>query len=73
MSEEAIVSPEKIDALYERLDKEAEASGYHLNPDVAFTKDLVKGILINQKRYGQSSSDRGHCPKTRPSKMPPPS
>jgi ferredoxin-thioredoxin reductase catalytic subunit len=31
---------------------EAEAGGYHLNPDTPFTKDLVKGLLVNEKRYG---------------------
>lgn len=46
------VTGEEIDALYEQLDREAEAAGYHLNPDVAFTKDLVRGLLVNQKRYG---------------------
>ena len=46
------ISQEEVDALYERLDREAEAAGYHLNPDVAFTKDLVRGILVNEKRYG---------------------
>lgn len=48
---EAIPQPE-IDSLYQRLKREAEAGGYHLNPDVEFTKDLVKGILVNQGRYG---------------------
>lgn len=53
MSEEEIpVTQEEIDALYERLDREAEAAGYHLNPDVEFTKDLVEGLLVNEKRYG---------------------
>jgi ferredoxin-thioredoxin reductase catalytic chain len=52
MSEEAIIAPEKIDALYERLDKDAEASGYHLNPDREFTRGLVEGLLINEERYG---------------------
>ena len=56
MNEEEIKAPaitqEKIDALYERLDREAEAAGYHLNPDVEFTKDLVRGLLVNEKRYG---------------------
>jgi ferredoxin-thioredoxin reductase catalytic chain len=52
MSEEAVISPEKIDALYERLDEEAEASGYHLNPDRAFTRGLAEGLLINEERYG---------------------
>ncbi len=52
MSQEIAVTPDEVDKLYERLNKEAEAGGYHLNPDVAFTKELVKGLLINQKRYG---------------------
>jgi ferredoxin-thioredoxin reductase catalytic subunit len=52
VSEEGVVSPEEIDALYERLDREAEASGYHLNPDVEFTRGLVEGLLVNEKRYG---------------------
>jgi ferredoxin-thioredoxin reductase catalytic subunit len=52
MSEEITVSQEEMDKLYERLKKEAEATGYHLNPDVDFTMELVKGLLINEKRYG---------------------
>ena len=52
MSLELTISQEEIDRLYERLNKEAEANGYHLNPDVEFTKQLIKGILINEKRYG---------------------
>jgi len=52
MSEEITIPPEKVDALYERLDREAEASGYHLNPDHDFTWDLVEGLLINEERYG---------------------
>jgi ferredoxin-thioredoxin reductase catalytic subunit len=42
----------EIDRLYERLKREAEAGGYHLNPDVEFTRGLVKSILINERRYG---------------------
>ncbi|MFC1986932.1 ferredoxin-thioredoxin reductase catalytic domain-containing protein [Chloroflexota bacterium] len=52
MSDKMAISPEEVDRLYERLKREAEASGYHLNPDVEFTKELVKGLLVNQKRYG---------------------
>ena len=43
---------EEIENLYQRLKKETESAGYYLNPDVAFTKDLIEGILVNQKRYG---------------------
>ena len=46
------VSESEVTELYMRLKKEAEAAGYHLNPDVEFTKDLVKSLIINQKRYG---------------------
>jgi ferredoxin-thioredoxin reductase catalytic subunit len=45
------VAPEEVDRLYEKLKKEAEAGGYHLNPDAEFTKALVKGLLTNEKRY----------------------
>jgi ferredoxin-thioredoxin reductase catalytic subunit len=46
------ISQQAIDKLYERLKKEAEAAGYHLNPDIEFTKTLVKGLLVNEARYG---------------------
>ncbi|MFH1335425.1 MAG: ferredoxin-thioredoxin reductase catalytic domain-containing protein [Candidatus Zixiibacteriota bacterium] len=49
---EAKVPEEEIEKLYQKLNREAEASGYHLNPDVEFTRDLLRGILTNQKRYG---------------------
>lgn len=41
-----------IDRLYETLNREAEGGGYHLNPDVEFTKDLARGLLVNVDRYG---------------------
>jgi ferredoxin-thioredoxin reductase catalytic subunit len=46
------VSISEIDRLYERLFREAESAGYHLNPDVEFTKELVKSLIINERRYG---------------------
>ncbi|MFH1382995.1 MAG: ferredoxin-thioredoxin reductase catalytic domain-containing protein [Chloroflexota bacterium] len=52
MNNEGQIGKPEIDRLYQQLDREAEAGGYHLNPDVAFTKELVEGILVNQKRYG---------------------
>lgn len=51
MNEQEVTAVE-IDSLYGRLDKEAEAAGYHLNPDVEFTKGLVKSLIINERRYG---------------------
>ncbi len=52
MKERIQIPKEDIDRLYDRLKKEAEAGGYHLNPDVEFTKGLIESLLINEKRYG---------------------
>jgi ferredoxin-thioredoxin reductase catalytic subunit len=52
VSEEIVISRERTDALFERLNQDAEASGYHLNPDSEFTRALVEGLLINEERYG---------------------
>ena len=46
------ISKDEVEKLHKRLNEEAEASGYHLNPDTDFTKDLVGGLLANEKRYG---------------------
>ena len=51
------ISEAKVDAEYQRLQAEAESGGYHLHPDVAFTKDLIRGLLANEGRYGY-----GACP-----------
>lgn len=51
MSEQKVTTAE-IDRLYERLDRKAEAAGYHLNPRVEFTRRLVKSLIINEQRYG---------------------
>jgi ferredoxin-thioredoxin reductase catalytic subunit/rubredoxin len=37
---------------WERLKKEAEETGYRLNPDKDFTLRLVQSLLENEKRYG---------------------
>jgi ferredoxin-thioredoxin reductase catalytic subunit len=52
VSGQARIAPAQVNRLYARLRKEAESVGYNLNPDVEVTKELVKGLLINQKRYG---------------------
>ena len=49
------VSENEVDALYQRLKADAAASGYFLNPDEGFTRDLVRGLIVNQKRYGYPS------------------
>jgi len=43
---------EKARKLMEKLDREAEASGYHLNPDREMTLMLCEGLVRNQERYG---------------------
>lgn len=53
--DEISVTNLEIDVLYNKIKKDAEANGYYLNPDSEFTKDLIKGLLINEKRYGYQS------------------
>ncbi|MDD5457628.1 MAG: ferredoxin-thioredoxin reductase catalytic domain-containing protein [Candidatus Margulisbacteria bacterium] len=45
-------SDSEINEAFEKLSKDAEKSGYHLNPDSGFTKDLIRSLLVNQDRYG---------------------
>jgi ferredoxin-thioredoxin reductase catalytic subunit len=47
-----VVAQDEVNSLYDRLKSEAESGGYYLNPEVEFTKELVKGLLVNQQRYG---------------------
>ena len=42
----------EVDRVYLTIKKEAESGGYFLNPDVDFTKNLVRGLLKNEQRYG---------------------
>jgi ferredoxin-thioredoxin reductase catalytic subunit/rubredoxin len=46
------IPQEKVEQLYQRLDSEARASGYNLNPDAQFARDLVQSLLVNEQRYG---------------------
>jgi ferredoxin-thioredoxin reductase catalytic subunit len=52
VSRQTRIAPAQVNQLYERLKQEAESASYNLNPDADFTKELVKGLLINEKRYG---------------------
>jgi len=49
------ISREEVDGLFEQLNAEAKASGYFLNPDKDFAKDLVRSLIVNKKRYGYPS------------------
>ncbi len=46
------VTDADVESLYLKLKKDAEAFGYRLGPDDEFVKDLVRGLLTNEKRYG---------------------
>ena len=48
-------SDEEVESRYKKLDREAEEGGYHLNPDREFTRNLVRGLLVNEKRFGYPS------------------
>jgi len=52
MNENVMPTAEEVERTFKRLDREAESGGYHLNPDISFTKDLIQGLLINERRYG---------------------
>lgn len=49
---EDIITDRDIDSLFGTLNREAEAAGYHLNPDRDFTRELIKSLIINDNRYG---------------------
>ncbi len=44
--------PDAVAELWKKLDTEAEAGGYHMNPDAGFTRPLIEGLLVNTGRYG---------------------
>jgi ferredoxin-thioredoxin reductase catalytic subunit len=49
------IDQKEVDEFYIRLKEQEESSGYYLNPDIAFTKDLVRGLIANIRRYGYQS------------------
>lgn len=55
MSEYLSVDSDEVNRFYEKLKLEAEAGGYNLNPDAEFAKELTRGLLTNEKRYGYQS------------------
>jgi ferredoxin-thioredoxin reductase catalytic subunit len=57
MNEQVEISESALEGFYQKMSKEAAGGGYYLNPDVEFTRDLARGILVNEKRYGY-----GCCP-----------
>lgn len=49
------ISEQELEEEFEKIKTDAMENGYFLNPDIAFSKDLVKGLLINESRYGYPS------------------
>jgi len=48
-------SRERVVERRDALARQAEAGGYHLNPDLPFTDELVESLLVNEERYGYPS------------------
>jgi ferredoxin-thioredoxin reductase catalytic subunit len=46
------IADERVAEVWERLVLEAREAGYSINPDDAFARDLVRGLLENEARYG---------------------
>jgi ferredoxin-thioredoxin reductase catalytic chain len=46
------ISEGDIDRAYDVLKKDAIDGGYRLNPDTEFVKNLLRGLLKNEQRYG---------------------
>lgn len=46
------INEQDVDRAYEALKKDATDGGYRINPDTEFVKNLVRGLLRNEQRYG---------------------
>jgi len=44
-----------LDRVRRRAESDAKSSGYQLNPDPAFLKDLLEGLKTNEERFGYPS------------------
>jgi hypothetical protein len=49
------MNEEEVKRARQTLNRDAEAGGYHPNPDQEFTLDLMRGLLANEDRYGYRS------------------
>jgi ferredoxin-thioredoxin reductase catalytic subunit len=49
------IGEQELEEAYEKIKTDAMENGYFLNPDIAFSKDLIRGLLINENRYGYPS------------------
>jgi len=48
----AAISEQDIARAFDTLNKDAVEGGYRLNPDTEFVKNLIRGLLKNEQRYG---------------------
>ena len=55
MNEKINVLDSEVEEAYLKFKREAEDNGYFLNNDLFFTKELIRGLLVNTKRYGYQS------------------
>ncbi len=55
MNEANPESAKAIEDAYQQLKSSAESAGYQLNPDIDFTIELIKRLLVNENRYGYSA------------------
>jgi len=46
------MSATTVEDLYAALKKDGEKAGYFLNPDQAFVRELLEGLLVNETRFG---------------------
>jgi ferredoxin-thioredoxin reductase catalytic chain len=52
VTDQTTIDPKEVDGTYDKLKKDADSGGYYLNHDIEFAKELVTGLLVNEKRYG---------------------
>lgn len=50
-----MMDKDQIQDMADRLRKEAESRGYHMNPDSSAVDSLVEGLIVNIERYGYPS------------------
>ncbi len=55
MSTPPEITREQVEKLFVKVKRDAEGAGYQLNPDVEFVKELLRGMLENEQRYGYQS------------------
>ena len=49
------VDDSEVDGLYRIVERDANEGGYLLNPDDSFTRELIRGLVINTQRYGYAA------------------